>query len=150
VAAGRRRPERRGRGAGHAGLRAHDRPPGLDDLAATLHEVAGAAAQLVRADGAGLMMADQAGALRWVTATGEAEQAFERAQRDLDEGPCIDAFARNFERLRRQARSRSSGSTTWPGSSSPAGGPSRPHRPAAESVLPLGQSSGTWRSPGPT
>ena len=70
-------------------------PPGLDALAATLHEVAGAAAQLVRADGAGLMLADQAGALRWVTATGEAEQAFERAQRDLDEGPCIDAFARN-------------------------------------------------------
>lgn len=58
-------------------------PPGLDDLAATLHEVADAAALLVRADGAGLMLADQAGALRWVTATGEAEQAFERAQRDL-------------------------------------------------------------------
>jgi PAS domain S-box-containing protein len=70
-------------------------PPGLDNLAATLHEVADAAALLVRADGAGLMLADQAGALRWVTATGEAEQAFERAQRDLDEGPCIDAFARN-------------------------------------------------------
>jgi ANTAR domain len=70
-------------------------PPGLDDLAATLHEVAGAAAQLVRADGAGLMLADQAGALCWITATGEAEQAFERAQRDLDEGPRIDAFARN-------------------------------------------------------
>ena len=70
-------------------------PPGLDDLAATLHEVADAAAQLVRADGAGLMLADQAGSLRWVTATGEAGQAFERAQRDLDEGPCIDAFARN-------------------------------------------------------
>ena len=69
-------------------------PPGLDDLAATLHAVADAAALLVQADGAGLMLADQAGALRWVTATGEAEQAFERAQRDLDEGPCIDAFAR--------------------------------------------------------
>ena len=70
-------------------------PSGLDDLAATLHEVAEAAALLVRADGAGLMLADQAGALRWVTATGEAEQAFERAQRDLGEGPCIDAFAGN-------------------------------------------------------
>jgi PAS domain-containing protein len=44
--------------------------------------------------GAGLMLADQAGHLRWVTATGEAEQAFERAQRDLGEGPCVDAFDR--------------------------------------------------------
>ena len=70
-------------------------PPALDDLAATLHEVVDAAAQLVQADGAGLMLADQARVLRWVTATGEAEQAFERAQRDLDEGPCIDAFRRN-------------------------------------------------------
>ena len=41
------------------------------------------------------MLADHAGALRWVTATGEAEQAFERAQRDLGEGPCIDAFTGN-------------------------------------------------------
>jgi PAS domain S-box-containing protein len=69
--------------------------PDLDDLAATLHEAADAAALLVRADGAGLMLADQAGTLRWVTATGEAERAFERAQRDLGEGPCIDAFSRN-------------------------------------------------------
>ena len=48
-----------------------------------------------------------------------------------------------FERLRRQARSRSCGSTTWPVSSSPAGRPSPHHEP-------LTQSSGTWRSPGPT
>jgi GAF domain len=51
-----------------------------------------AAAQLLATDGAGLMLADQARVLRWVTATGEAERAFERAQRDLGEGPCIDAF----------------------------------------------------------
>jgi signal transduction protein with GAF and PtsI domain len=38
------------------------------------------------------MLADQARVLCWVTATGEAERAFERAQRDLGEGPCIDAF----------------------------------------------------------
>jgi PAS domain S-box-containing protein len=71
------------------------RPPALDDLAATLHEVVDATAQVVGADGSGLMMADAGGALRWVTATSEAEQAFERAQRDLDEGPCIDAFHRS-------------------------------------------------------
>jgi PAS domain S-box-containing protein len=70
-------------------------PPALDDLAATLHEIADATAQVVRADGSGLMMADADGVLRWVTATGEGEQAFERAQRDLGEGPCIDALARN-------------------------------------------------------
>jgi GAF domain-containing protein len=69
--------------------------PDLDDLAATLHEVVDATAQLVGADGAGLMLADRDGALRWVTATGEAEQAFERAQRDLDEGPCVDAFRKS-------------------------------------------------------
>jgi PAS domain S-box-containing protein len=70
-------------------------PPALDDLAATLHEIVDATTQVVRADGSGLMMADAGGVLRWVTATGEAEQAFERAQRDLGEGPCIDALARN-------------------------------------------------------
>jgi PAS domain-containing protein len=68
--------------------------PALDDLAEALHEVADAAALLLRVDGAGLMLADEAGSLRWVTATGEAEQAFERAQRDLGEGPCVDAFIR--------------------------------------------------------
>jgi PAS domain-containing protein len=68
--------------------------PALDDLVEALHEVAAAVALLLRVDGAGLMLADQAGHLRWVTATGEAEQAFERAQRDLGEGPCVDAFDR--------------------------------------------------------
>jgi hypothetical protein len=68
--------------------------PALDDLVEALHEVAAAATLLLRVDGAGLMLADQAGHLRWVTATGEAEQAFERAQPDLGEGPCVDAFDR--------------------------------------------------------
>ena len=63
-----------------------------DDLAGPLHEVVAAAALLLAADGAGVMLADQAHALGWVTATGDAEQTFERAQRDLGEGPCIDAF----------------------------------------------------------
>jgi GAF domain-containing protein len=66
--------------------------PDWDGLAEVLHEVIGAAIPLLRADGVGLMLADQQGALRWVTATNEAEQAFEQAERDLGEGPCIDAF----------------------------------------------------------
>jgi ANTAR domain/GAF domain len=86
-----------GRLGGTAAAGALDRPAAgatrLDGLADALHEVVDAAALLLRADGSGLMLADQAGALRWVTASGEAEQAFERAQRDLGEGPCVDAFA---------------------------------------------------------
>ena len=66
--------------------------PDWDGLAETLHEIIGAAIPLLRADGVGLMLADRQGALRWVTATNPAEQAFEQAERDLGEGPCIDAF----------------------------------------------------------
>jgi PAS domain S-box-containing protein len=66
--------------------------PDWDALADTLHEVVRAAIPLLRADGVGLMLADRRGELRWVTATNEAEQAFEQAERDLGEGPCIDAF----------------------------------------------------------
>ena len=39
------------------------------------------------------MLADQDGALHWVTGTDPAEQTFGRAQRDLGEGPGIDAYA---------------------------------------------------------
>jgi PAS domain S-box-containing protein len=63
-----------------------------DDLAAMLEEVVQAAAALLRADGAGLMLLYEDGGLRWVTATGQDELAFDEAQRDLCEGPCIDAL----------------------------------------------------------
>ena len=63
-----------------------------DGLAEALQEVIAAAIPLLRADGVGLMLADRQGALRWVTATNQAEQAFEQAERDLGEGPCIDAY----------------------------------------------------------
>ena len=66
--------------------------PDWDSLIEALHDVIGAAIPLLRADGVGLMLADEQGALRWVTATNQAEQAFEQAERDLGEGPCIDAF----------------------------------------------------------
>jgi GAF domain-containing protein len=74
--------------------RDHRRSPqhDWDGLADALHEIIGAAIPLLRADGVGLMLADRQGELRWVTATNEAEQAFEQAQRDLAEGPCLDAY----------------------------------------------------------
>jgi len=66
--------------------------PDWDGLAEALHEIVAAAVPLLRADGVGLMLADGQGTLRWVTATNQAEQAFEQAERDLGEGPCIDAY----------------------------------------------------------
>jgi GAF domain-containing protein len=66
--------------------------PNWDNLFEVLQEVIRSAIPLLRADGVGLMLLDQDGALRWVTATNEAERAFEQAERDLGEGPCIDAF----------------------------------------------------------
>ena len=38
------------------------------------------------------MLADQDGVLRWITGSNRAEKSFEQAERDLGEGPCIDAF----------------------------------------------------------
>ena len=77
-----------------AGPAPPDRPPvpDWDSLAEALHEVIAAAIPLLRADGVGLMLADEQGSLGWVTATNEAERAFEQAERDLGEGPCVDAF----------------------------------------------------------
>ncbi|HEX8863375.1 MAG TPA: ANTAR domain-containing protein [Actinomycetes bacterium] len=63
-----------------------------DQLAEGLYRLVRTAVPLLRADGAGLMLADQDGVLRWITASNEAERAFEQAERELGEGPCIDAF----------------------------------------------------------
>jgi len=78
--------------AGTAARPGRSPEPDWDGLAEALHEVIAAAVPLLRADGVGLMLADRQGALRWVTATNQAEQAFEQAERDLEEGPCIDAY----------------------------------------------------------
>jgi PAS domain S-box-containing protein len=80
--------------AGRPAMTAHG-PAGHDDLASVLVEVVGAAATLLHADGAGLMLLYEDGGLRWVTATGSDELAFEQAQRDLGEGPSIDALERD-------------------------------------------------------
>jgi GAF domain-containing protein len=62
-----------------------------DSLAQGLRQVVATAVPLLGADGAGLMLAGPDATLQWVTGTTEAELAFERAERDLGEGPCIDA-----------------------------------------------------------
>jgi len=67
--------------------------PDWDTLAASLHRVVRTAAPLLRAEGAGLMLADADGTLHVVTGSDQDEQTFERAERDLGEGPCLDAFA---------------------------------------------------------
>jgi PAS domain S-box-containing protein len=67
--------------------------PDWDNLAKALDRMVQAAVPLLRADGTGLMLADRDGTLHVVTGSDQAEQTFERAERDLDEGPCIDAFA---------------------------------------------------------
>jgi PAS domain S-box-containing protein len=66
--------------------------PAWSDLTVVLQEVVAAATALLRADGAGLMLIGEDGALQWVTATVVNAQAFEQAERDLQEGPCIEAF----------------------------------------------------------
>jgi PAS domain S-box-containing protein len=66
--------------------------PAWSDLTVVLDEIVAAASALLRADGAGLMLISEDGALQWVTATAVNVQAFEQAERDLQEGPCIEAF----------------------------------------------------------
>ena len=66
--------------------------PDWDNLADALQLVVQTAVLLLRADGSGLMLADADGTLHEVTGSDQAEQTFEQAERDLGEGPCIDAF----------------------------------------------------------
>jgi PAS domain S-box-containing protein len=67
--------------------------PDWEALSAALQDVAEAVMTVLGTDGAGLMLADAQGRLGWVTATDESGRAFEQAQRDLGEGPCVEAMA---------------------------------------------------------
>ncbi len=64
-----------------------------DELLAALERVAEATRAVFRVEGAGLMLADDDGHLRWVTVTDERGRALEQIQEELGEGPCISAFA---------------------------------------------------------
>ncbi len=69
--------------------------PDWEALSAALQGVAESVVTVLGTDGAGLMLADGQGRLGWVTATDESGRAFEQAQRDLQEGPCVKAIAAN-------------------------------------------------------
>ena len=62
-------------------------------LAPTLQQVTDGAKQLFSADGAGLMLVDADGQLRWASATDQTAQTLEDGQERLAQGPCMVAFS---------------------------------------------------------
>jgi GAF domain-containing protein len=65
-------------------------------LARTLQQVTDGAKQLFRADGAGLMLIDAEGQLRWASATDQTAQTVENEQERLAQGPCAVAFSQRL------------------------------------------------------
>jgi hypothetical protein len=63
------------------------------DLATTLEQAVVAAKQLFAVDGAGIMLADADGRLRWASASDPLAQALEDNQETFAAGPCLQAFA---------------------------------------------------------
>jgi hypothetical protein len=64
------------------------------DLTGTLQQVVDAATLLFRATGAGVMLADEHGDLRWVAVSNQRTQLAEDNQELLGQGPCVVAFSR--------------------------------------------------------
>jgi ANTAR domain len=64
-----------------------------DDLQGAMQQLTSAAKALLGVDGAGLMLADARGELRWATASDQQTQIIEEGQERLGEGPCVNAFA---------------------------------------------------------
>jgi GAF domain-containing protein len=73
------------------------------DLARALQQLTGAAKALLRVDGAGLMLADERGQLRWATASDPQTQIVEEGQERLGQGPCVNAFAEHAPMAMRDA-----------------------------------------------
>ena len=65
-------------------------------LAPTLQQIADAAKQLFAAHGAGLMLVDAEGALRWASASDQSAQTLEDGQERLAQGPCAVAFSQRL------------------------------------------------------
>jgi GAF domain-containing protein len=70
-----------------------DPEPGL---APALQQLTDAAKQLFRADGAGLMLIDAEGVLRWASASDQTAQTVEDGQERLAQGPCAVAFSQRL------------------------------------------------------
>ena len=73
-------------------------------LARTLQRVTDGAKQLFRADGAGLMLIDAEGALRWASASDQTAQTVEDEQERLAQGPCAVAFSQRLPAAIRDIR----------------------------------------------
>jgi GAF domain-containing protein len=65
-------------------------------LARTLQQITNAAKQLFGADGAGLMLVDADGQLRWASASDQRAQNVEDGQERLAQGPCAVAFSQRL------------------------------------------------------
>jgi GAF domain-containing protein len=65
-------------------------------LAPTLQQITDAAKQLFSADGAGLMLVDAEGQLRWASASDQTAQNVEDGQERLAQGPCAVAFSQRL------------------------------------------------------
>jgi GAF domain-containing protein len=65
-------------------------------LAPTLQQIADGAKQLFAADGAGLMLVDANGQLRWASASDQTAQTLEDGQERLAQGPCAVAFSQRL------------------------------------------------------
>jgi GAF domain-containing protein len=68
-----------------------------------LQQLVSAAKELLGVDGAGLMLADERGDLRWATASDQETQAIEEGQERLGQGPCVNAFAEHAPMAMRDA-----------------------------------------------
>jgi GAF domain-containing protein len=73
------------------------------DLARALQQITSAAKALLGVDGAGLMLADERGELRWATASDQQTQIIEEGEERLGEGPCVNAFAEHAPMAMRDA-----------------------------------------------
>jgi GAF domain-containing protein len=73
-------------------------------LAPTLQQIADSAKQLFAADGAGLMLVDAEGQLRWASASDQTAQTLEDNQERLAQGPCAVAFSQRLPAAIRDIR----------------------------------------------
>jgi GAF domain-containing protein len=79
---------------------------GLDaegDLGRAMQQITSAAKALLGVDGAGLMLADERGVLRWATASDQQIQIIEEGEERLGEGPCVNAFVEHAPMVMRDA-----------------------------------------------